>query len=51
MRAYQAAQIRQQQEAQFIEQAMANAALTRLELQISEGQIASLQAAGDFSTN
>ena len=51
MRAYQAAQIRQQQEAQFIQQAMANAALTRLELQIREGQlrgqIDAAQAAGD----
>ena len=51
MQAYQAEQIRQQQEAQFIQQAMANAALTRLELQIREGQlrgeIDAARAAGD----
>ena len=51
MQAYQAEQIRQQQEALFIQQAMANAAITRLELQIREarlrGEIDAARAAGD----
>ena len=53
MLAYQAEQIRQQQEALFIQQAMANAAITRLELQIREGQlrgqIDAAQAAGNVN--